>query len=328
MKIAIVGAGLAGLSSCFHLSQHTPYSIDLFYDPNAIHGASSAAVGLLHPYPGPFMKSYTYYRHLIKCSINQVQQLERTYNQSLIINHTIYRPHVWTIQNSKNKIIRRNPLLKIIENYPPIKPLSWINRSSFELDIGYTIDTPLYLKLLLQFAKDNQIKLQNEQVTDLLSLEKQYDIVVWCIGDRFNKVLNMPHLPLTLIKGQALHLNMPSMDQSISIAGKGYFCPTGDPSIWCLGATYEKEYTSSAPDPVVAIESLKNKASLYLNLNFTNADITNIKSGVRAFLPTKRPAIAQITKKSFVYCGLGSKGLLYHAYLGKQIPKLISNSFL
>ena len=52
MKIAIIGAGLSGLSVAWHLSLHRQCAITLF-DPQGIAGgASGIAAGLMHPYPG------------------------------------------------------------------------------------------------------------------------------------------------------------------------------------------------------------------------------------------------------------------------------------
>ena len=52
MKIAIIGAGLAGLSVCWHLCQFPSLQPTLF-DPKGIGGgASGISTGLLHPFPG------------------------------------------------------------------------------------------------------------------------------------------------------------------------------------------------------------------------------------------------------------------------------------
>ena len=50
MKIAIVGAGYAGLSACWHLLQRNA-EVTLFDEKGVGAGASGASTGLLHPYP-------------------------------------------------------------------------------------------------------------------------------------------------------------------------------------------------------------------------------------------------------------------------------------
>ena len=52
MKIAIVGAGLAGLSVCWHLCQYTGIQPTLFDHRGIGGGASGVSTGLLHPFPG------------------------------------------------------------------------------------------------------------------------------------------------------------------------------------------------------------------------------------------------------------------------------------
>src|SRR5690606_15119437 len=55
MKVAIVGAGYAGLSLCWHLLETRGVEVTVF-DEGSGEGASVASTGLLHPFPGKFGK--------------------------------------------------------------------------------------------------------------------------------------------------------------------------------------------------------------------------------------------------------------------------------
>ncbi len=50
MKIAIIGAGFAGLAGAYYLSEH--FQVTLFDLKGIGGGASGISSGLLHPYPG------------------------------------------------------------------------------------------------------------------------------------------------------------------------------------------------------------------------------------------------------------------------------------
>lgn len=323
MKIAIIGSGLAGLSTCYHLLQSKGNTIDLFYDSSQKHGASFAATGLLHPYPGPFMRSYPYYKGLIDQSMQIVRHMETHFGKQIILNEKVLRPLIPTIESSKKKILRRYPHLEQMDSRSEALPYSLLKQPYFTLDHSYTLDTPLYLKLLFDWIQSNGVKCMDQQIDHIDSLRKEYDRIIVCTGGQTPNIKGLPPIPLTLIKGQALDIQTKSMDASVSIAGKGYFCPTSSSNIWKLGATYEKQFTDPSPDLNKAFELIVQKASIYLNYPLEKAQVVGVQSGLRAFLPTKRPVTCYLDPQLILCCGLGSKGLLYHGHLGYQTAHLV-----
>ncbi|MFI5334514.1 MAG: FAD-dependent oxidoreductase, partial [Chlamydiales bacterium] len=51
MKVAVIGAGLSGLATCYYLLE-LGYAVHLFDEKGVGGAASGIACGLLHPYPG------------------------------------------------------------------------------------------------------------------------------------------------------------------------------------------------------------------------------------------------------------------------------------
>lgn len=323
MKIAVIGAGLAGLSTCYHLLQSKGHTIDLFYSPSQKHGASFAATGLLHPYPGPFMRSYPYYKGLIEHSMRIVRHMETHFDKQIVLNEKVIRPLIPTIASSKKKILRRYPHLEQMDSRTKDLPLSFLKQPYFTLDNSYTLDTPLYLKLLFDWIQSSGAKCIDQQIDHIDTMKKDYDRIIVCTGGQTPNIKGLPPLPLTLIKGQALDIKTDSMDTSISIAGKGYFCPTSSNNVWKLGATYEMQFTDAFPELNKAFELIVQKSNNYLNYPLEKDQVVGVQSGLRAFLPTKRPITCHLDPQLILCCGLGSKGLLYHGHLGYQTAHLV-----
>ena len=56
MKIAVIGAGLAGLATAYYLLEHQDCQVTLFDAKGVGGGASGASTGLVHPYAGEDMR--------------------------------------------------------------------------------------------------------------------------------------------------------------------------------------------------------------------------------------------------------------------------------
>ncbi len=54
-----------------------------------------------------------------------------------------------------------------------------------------------------------------------------------------------------------------------------------------------------------------------------NAPILNCQAGIRAFTKDRRPKAIPVSSKTWVFTGLGSKGLLYHALLAKEFASTL-----
>jgi glycine/D-amino acid oxidase-like deaminating enzyme len=51
--------------------------------------------------------------------------------------------------------------------------------------------------------------------------------------------------------------------------------------------------------------------------------VIGCRAGVRASTPDHRPIVKQVDERIWIFTGLGSKGLLYHALFAEQLVKAI-----
>ena len=87
----------------------------------------------------------------------------------------------------------------------------------------------------------------------------------------------------------------------------------------CLaGATYERDWESREPDPERARREILDKIRPFFPA-VDKMELITCRAGLRAFTPQHRPLIQRMTKRLWVYSGLGSKGLIYHSYFAKRL---------
>lgn len=93
--------------------------------------------------------------------------------------------------------------------------------------------------------------------------------------------------------------------------------------IYHFGATYERTYETEDLDLEVAKEVLLPRL---VNFGMQDADVTieGCKAGIRV---CRRggylPCIEKISERIYAITAMGSRGLLYHAYFGKQLAEEI-----
>jgi glycine/D-amino acid oxidase-like deaminating enzyme len=276
MKVAVVGAGYAGLATCWYLKKQR-FDVTV-YDTG--HGASIASTGLMHPYPGKDAK----------LSYKGFEALEES---NFLIN----------VAESAigKKVCARNGILKLANT--ELQAKNWPNQS-FWIKEGVTVFSRIYLEGL---KKACNIQVQNQKVLpeDL----NKYDLVIWSTGAQtiwdfgFKRTI-----------GQALlcQVNHPLEH---SIIKDGHISLTEDPNFVWVGSTYEH---TQKPDPKKAIDLLKKVSAFYLPAN--DFKIIEVVSGVRiAPKVGYMPIIKKIDNRSWLFTGLGSRGLLYHAFFAKQL---------
>ena len=127
-------------------------------------------------------------------------------------------------------------------------------------------------------------------------------------------------LPVSYVKGQVL-IGKGEVKNSLMKA-QGHLSPLGEGLVQ-LGSTYEHHYESDSPDIEVAKRDLREKRDAFFpRQNFSPMDC---RAGIRSCVKgSYLPIVKQLTKNSYVFTGLGSRGLLYHAYYGRELANLLS----
>lgn len=187
-------------------------------------------------------------------------------------------------------------------------------------------------------------------LTSLSCLADDYDAVVVCLGAGVNKIEELAgKLPITYCRGVVTHLVLPQGKEEElkfegpSILGETWIAAQGSHNL-VLGATKEWENcdTSAAVGSeaaAAACKELTEKVATFYPL-IKDWVLQGACAGVRAMAPRtpfgKAPLVGcidELVRDGFlgkvpspfywIFGGLGSRGLIYHAWLGKKVAQAV-----
>lgn len=282
-----MGAGLAGLALA-HFAQKMDHEVRVYTNGPA---ASNVGSGLLHPYGGARAKLNRFGKEGMKESLSLIPK-------SAIIKKGILRlGHDLTFLSTLEKPLSAE---EVIERNPGCAPIPGVL-----IEEAYVIDMAVYLSHLSQ------------GLTIHSTPEEWGDVTLWAIGAYSSEVKK--------VKGQKLLIKIKDHGLTDPINAGCYIIPLPDSLI--VGATYERDNTDWHTD----IE--KTKSILFPKLKevmpaFDESRIESIEcfAGLRAVTPDHLPLIKQLDSKNWLFTGLGSKGLLYHALYAKILFNKINES--
>ncbi len=295
MKIAIIGTGLAGLAAGWFLTESGCHVT--FFDKNGIgQGASGIAAGLLHPYVGEQTRRSLWAHE----ALNETKALLLHAAPQAILQGGIIR----VAQDGQQE--------EALNTYDDVEALG--NRQ-FLIHSGLVVDMTAYLQAL--FSKCSGAVYLEKEIEELGSLSG-FDHIVVAAGHEFLRFFPQMHKHFSKIKGQVVQVRLgPSIRTMIA---KGYLAKSSEEGVYHWGATYERGYTSETPDLAKALQLLQ-KNDLPLP---ETPEILDCKAGVRlARRGHYLPYVGQVKENVWGFAGLGSRGLLYHAYLGKKLAAAI-----
>ena len=285
MRVAVVGAGFAGLAAAYQLSQH--HAVTLFDAKGIGGGASGVSSGLLHPYPGEKGRRSWHAEEAIAATKELLRISEEMMGKP-VANY--------------NGILRLGPCLN------PGSDVEKLGEDRYLIQSGITVFTELYLEGLWRGCEKKGVKLVLQKITSLQELDA-FDQVVLAMGPGIRDIPQ--NLKINFVKGQALTC---SLDRPLerSISAKRYTALTARKEICHIGSTYEREFIDELPNIEVAKKLLH-----------PDATVLDCRAGVRVTNPAHYfPIVEKINPKTWVMTALGSRGLLYHAFLASSLEKL------
>ncbi len=289
MKIAVIGAGFAGLAAAYYLSEC--FNVTLFHQGS---GASKASSGLLHPYPGEQGRRSWYADESMDATLSLLKVAEKS----------LGRP-----------VASYTGILKLGQCLSPGPDVERIGDEQFLIKSGITVFPEIYLEGLWQASHKRGVISQERQIGSLQEVD-QFDRIVLAAGAGIRNFPECSDLKVNFVKGQVLTclLDEP-MERSIS--AKRYRALTSSSDRCHLGATYEREFTTELPCLQTATFLLQ-----------PDLPVIDCRAGVRV---TNRahyfPLIHRLNPKTQVITALGSRGLLYHAFLARRLMSLIRKEF-
>ncbi|XP_042507374.1 uncharacterized protein LOC122083581 isoform X2 [Macadamia integrifolia] len=378
LRLAVLGAGFAGLSVAWHLlelaSKDLSLCIDIYDEVGIGGGASGVAGGLVHPYSPKaklLWKGAECWKECLKLlniseasvSSRESKNLSRDncHDELLVWRRGILRPAT-TLRNVD--ILNENCLgecrIESIDKEAAsnlIPNMCMPYNSAIYMPEAININPQPYLKALFFACKKlteestasgyggKKIYLHKMSVNRLLELGGEYNAVIICLGAKADMLPELSgKLPLRTCRGVIAHLQLPQDirdeygEHSPSILSDAWIAARGRRNL-VMGSTWEwrsRNYSPnvSADEASMALEELVPKVSaVYPGIQ--NWTLTEARAGVRA-MPPKTPigslpllgCIDDFVNgdhrcKHWLFGGLGSRGLLYHAWLGKIMAQAV-----
>ncbi len=173
---------------------------------------------------------------------------------------------------------------------------------------GITVYSRMYLQELKKAC--SRAKFIQHKITQIQELEP-FDRAILTMGAE-------SVVPVKKTIGQSLICRWKER-LPMSLLSDCHITPTEDPEFCQIGSTYEH---TEKPDPQKALALLDKAARIYPPAK--EFKIVEIRTGVRASPKMgHQPVFAKIGPKYWVFTGLGSRGLMYHALLAKKLVMMI-----
>lgn len=324
MKVAILGAGFCGLAAAYYLLQKYPVQIDIF-DPNGIGGNSAKiSAGLLHKYSGPHAK-LNRFAYEGESATQELLKVATAHLSSPVLSKGILRPCLTYEKEIEYRLRSETyPELKWIPKEQVLVFINGVAKSpALFIPDGLAIDCQTYLRGLWLAVQKRGANHYAERIKNLIQL-KDYSLIIVATGADIGSFPEFSGLKVTQVKGQLLEF-VGLEPPPIPVNSEAYLLKSSDSQICIGGATYEKEFSSSDPDLEKAKTLLLPKLSA-LYPSIAQAKIKAVRSGLRASTKGHLPHIGKYGKNLYAITGMGSKGLLYHAFYAKKLVELILSS--
>lgn len=313
MRVAVIGAGVAGLSTVWHLLENDIETV--LYDAIGIGGgASGISTGLLHPFPGKKALRSWKADEGMQASLQLLNVAEKGLGRPVAEKKGIFRPAI-SIQQKEDFFFRA--LQDLDAEWKEISLPGMPTTSGLWIENGVTVYSRLYLQGLWSACEKRGALFIRERIKNLSELSL-FDQIILTTGFETLQFEGCKNLPLKTSLGQTLLCKWEHL-LPFSLVSQAHITPTEDPSFCQVGSTYEH-----TPDPdEKKIQELIDKAALFYP-PAASFQIEKVRSGVR-IAPKKgyRPIVQKISPNTWVFTGLGSRGMLYHAWLGKKLAKAI-----
>ena len=297
MKIAVVGAGFCGLA-CAYYATRRGYNVCLFDKTSIGAGASGISAGLLHCYSGPKAKLSWEGHAAMQDSIELLDVASQAHEAPVYTQSGIFRPQIAGMDYSQ------------ILQYPDVE--QW--EGGIFIRSGITVNCSAYLQGLWLACQGTCFEQRAVYHPSELS---GFDKIIFTVGSGQNEVKGVDHPPVSLIKGQTLELEWP-FDTPIPYAINAgvQFAQIAPKSVWA-GATYERSWQTLGPDPK-AEDEIRKKIALF-STSYAALPLKAMYAGFRAATGNKLPFITATSPNIYTIGGMGSKGLLYHAFMAKKL---------
>ncbi|GIV61985.1 MAG: glycine oxidase [Rhodothermaceae bacterium] len=337
--VIVVGAGLAGAAAAMHLSATAAVLVLEAGQPAS--GASGAAAGLANPFMGQRARPVWQMETALMALHATLAEADA---------RALYRPGLLRPARDANQAAT---FRDTAAHHP--RHVRWLGPSEVSthwpavhaphgalyVEAGGALSVPAFVRALLAAAERRGASLRTgTRVTAWREADGHVDVdlagregpatfrtrfLILAPGDGFTAFAALNTLPLHRVKGQVIRLALPpGLDPAAlpSLAGHGYVVPENDTLV--AGSTYEHRFADAGPTPE-ASASIRAKATRMLP-PLASAAILSATAGVRVTVRgTRLPLVGPLPghRRTWVFTGLGSKGLLMAPLLAQRLPHFL-----
>lgn len=340
--VVIAGAGLAGACAALYLSKTEEVLVLDAALPAS--GASGAAAGLVNPFMGRKAKSVWRKPEALSAF---TETLHLANAKALFRNTGILRParseeqkHMFTSAAHLHAPALSWLTAETVQYHYPMVMAPF---GALWVPEGGAVAVPAYVDALLAQAvrqgahtsvntslqswheTTNNVELSIMAPTGRHTLRTKR--LILALGYGYTDHHNLSALNLHGVKGQVVHVPRPPLLAHCSLpilSGRGYIVP--EPDTLILGSSHEHTFTDLLPSPEQSNYILQNVRSMLPAL--ANEQPIAAQAGVRVTVPrTRLPMLGPLPNhtRSWIFTGLGTKGLLMAPLLAQQLPKYITH---
>lgn len=316
MKIHIVGAGFAGLATAYHLALAGHEAI-VYSSPNHL-GASEIAAGLVHRFVGAHARLNWRGEEAFDEMKKLIRAAESATNLPIRIHKGMLRPALTQEQITDYQAnAALFPENQWIDN-PTVPGL--VQAPALWFPKTYTIHSSNYLAGLKDACLKLGVCFKIEELAS--SPAEPVIIAAGCNSLRFFPEIK---LQLSFTKGQLLRLawprDLPPLPYAIN--SHAYIVMDLDGKSCWAGSSFEKQFEDDQPNVDVAVREIMPKVAEMMPI-LKNAPILDCQAGIRVGTPNRLPLVKELSPGRWIFTGLGSKGLLYHGLLAKELVAKLS----
>lgn len=340
--ICILGAGLAGVSLAYECSKRG-LSVSVVDPFGVAGGASGTPIGLVNPATGRYATLGWRSKECYEAVLQNLERVQKGSSVQFFKRSGVLRPAL------DEKIASR-----MKENFDstewPEDWCEWLDERTVKelhngikctgggvwLPIGLTVDIGTYLKCFAEELQSLGTKFNTGQKYELSKSRDKWvvsfedgktveaDKVITCAGINSSKLAYFKEVPLYPVKGQlAVFKTNQSIPFDHAVSALGYIGSLSSEQ-FVAGSTYEHKFDHEDPDEE-GLEYLTTRLSSVLPELIRSSKVTAQWSGIRASTPNRKPIMGEHPDHNglFIFAGLGSKGLIFSAYLSQLMTSLI-----
>lgn len=327
-EVLIVGQGLAGTMLAFQL-YFAGMDVCIVNNPQKS-AASRVAAGMVNPLVFKRMTKSWMVTELLPVMKKRYEELQELLGERFYFDLPMIKPlseqetELWQQRKADEKFA---PFIKEICETSPVDRIFSTHAYGVVKGSGY-LKTGLFLDAAKRFFRENEMFIEADFSLDIDSYENrvfqdiEFDKIVFCEGHFLKTHPLFDFIRLQPAKGEVLQIFAPDLSEKYIINRRVFVLPIGDHR-FKVGSTYEWKDLTDQPTEE-GKNSIVDRLKDLIHVDFS---IEEHWAGVRPTVVDRRPVLGKHPQLEYTYVfnGLGTKGVMLAPYFASEMKKLILN---